>query len=114
MKHGGILFVDVPNRHRFTINRSLTKGEFPEGDYPPHHLTFWSMASLSKALEIADYSILECRPRAFGSEGQVEAFLVNRFNISASRLASLPATGLRVAGRILGLQGDTLYGIARR
>jgi 2-polyprenyl-3-methyl-5-hydroxy-6-metoxy-1,4-benzoquinol methylase len=111
---GGILFIDLPNLTRFAINRSIRKGGFFWGEYPPHHLTFWSRASLSKALEAAGYSVLECHPRPFGEEGQVELFLCHRLHLKVNRLVSLLAKPMRRAGRSFGLQGETLFAIARR
>jgi len=114
MNPGGILFIDLPNRDRFVINRSLQSGDLCWGEYPPHHLTFWSMSSLSKTLELAGYSVLECHPRPFGEEGQINIFLTNRLKLPACPPISLLADGLRRVGRMLGLQGETLYAVARR
>jgi 2-polyprenyl-3-methyl-5-hydroxy-6-metoxy-1,4-benzoquinol methylase len=110
----GILFVDLPNRTRFSLNRSLTKGELGEGEYPPHHLTFWSTRGLANALEQTGFFVLECRPHPFAQEGQIDFFLRNRLRLSAQAPRRGLEKVLRGLGQIVGLQSETLYAVARR
>jgi 2-polyprenyl-3-methyl-5-hydroxy-6-metoxy-1,4-benzoquinol methylase len=109
----GVLFVEVPNRRRFTMSRSLEKGQFIEGEYPPHHLTFWSKQSLSNALKQAKYEVLECQPEPFAGEGQVELFLAHRLKTPRGPMLSFVSSSMRRAGQVLQLGGDTLQAIAR-
>ena len=113
LERGGILLIDLPNRERFAFNRSIQKGTFFWGEYPPHHITFWSVKALSAALELAGYTVLECVPRPLGEEGQIKIFLKNRLKLP-DQLAESLALPLRAMGRRAGLQGETIYAIARR
>ena len=109
----GILLVDLPNRDRFAIRRSLTRGEMEPGEYPPHHLTFWSTASLVRALQLTGYSVIECHPRPFNEENQVGLFLGHRLRLPGRVTAALSRV-IGAVGRLLGLQGGTIYAVARR
>lgn len=109
----GILLVDLPNRDRFAIRRSLTRGEMEPGEYPPHHLTFWSTASLVRALQLTGYSVIECHPRPFNEENQVGLFLSHRLRLPGRVTAALSRV-IGAVGRLLGLQGGTIYAVARR
>ncbi len=109
----GVLVVDLPNRERFSLRRSLRKGNFEWGEYPPHHLTFWSVAALRNALERCGYAVLECHPRPLGDEGQVELFLHRRLHLPRGTLTSVLAQVLRSIARALGLQGATIFAVAR-
>lgn len=110
----GILVIDLPNRLRFMWKRTLTKGEFGEGEYPPHHLTFWSIPSLGYALRLAGFDILECSPRPFNSEDQIDLFLMNRFHLPANRFVARGSRILGMIGHALGWQGETIFAVARR
>jgi 2-polyprenyl-3-methyl-5-hydroxy-6-metoxy-1,4-benzoquinol methylase len=114
LKPHGILFVEVPNRRRFTLRRSLEKGQFIDGEYPPHHLTFWSKQSLSNALRRAEYEVLECQPEPFAGEGQVELFLAHRLKTPPGAMLSFISNSMRRIGHALQLGGDTLRAVARR
>ena len=114
LKPGGVLFIDLPNRNRFALRRSLKNGDYPEGDYPPHHLTFWSIAALTRALQIAGYSVIQCHARPVGAEGQVETFLRNRLGLPTGRVTTFVTQLIRAVGRLLNLQGETIYAVARR
>lgn len=111
---GGLLFVELPNRDRLAVKRSLRRGQLVDGEYPPHHLTFWSARALTQALQRAGYDVLECRPRPFASENQIELFLRNRLRFPAGPATTLPAGLLRGLGRGLGLQSEVLFAVARR
>jgi SAM-dependent methyltransferase len=114
LKPGGVLFIDLPNRNRFALRRSLKNGDYPEGDYPPHHITFWSIAALTRALQIAGYSVIQCHARPVGAEGQVETFLRNRLGLPAGRVTTFVTQLIRAVSRLLNLQGETIYAVARR
>ena len=109
----GILLIDLPNRNRFAIMRSLSRGDFFWGEYPPHHLTFWSTASLTYALKSAGLAVLECHSRPFNQENQAGLFLSHRFHLPPS-IATPVGRVFAAAGRVVGLQGETIYAIARR
>lgn len=111
---GGILIVDLPNRNRFAVNRSLRKGDLGWGEYPPHHLTFWSTAALASVLRLAGYTVLECHPRPFSEEQQAEFFLINRLHLPAGWLTRALAQTMRTLGRLVGLQGETIFAIAQK
>lgn len=111
---GGLVFIDLPNRNRFALRRSLKRGDYPAGDYPPHHITFWSIKSLSQALEQAGYEVIQCGARPLGHEGQVAAFLQHRLKLPRGRLTAWFTRLLNTGGRLLQLQGETIYAIARR
>lgn len=106
----GILIVDLPNRDRFTIGRSLRKGTLLPGDYPPHHLTFWSTTSLKHALKLSGYSVHECYPRPLGEEGQVALFFNHRFKLPPSKWLENPVIAI---ARFARLQGETIFAVAR-
>jgi 2-polyprenyl-3-methyl-5-hydroxy-6-metoxy-1,4-benzoquinol methylase len=114
LARGGLLFLDLPNRTRFALNRSLTRGELDEAEYPPHHVTFWSAPTLSRALTGAGFSVLACRPRRFGQEGQVGFFVENHLRIRQPVLRATLERVLRTAGAVAGLQSEFLYAVARR
>lgn len=109
----GILLLEIPNRDRLSINRSLRKGDLAWYEYPPHHLTFWSKAALSNALVIAGYSVIECQARPFSGEGQIGYFFRNRLRLRSRHLIVWLSSVLRIIGRALGFQGETLDAIAR-
>lgn len=49
---GGVLIVTTPNAERWTLRFGRESW-----DYPPHHLTRWTEASLSRALEAAGWKV---------------------------------------------------------
>lgn len=110
----GVLVIELPNRNRSRHRDSLRKGKLSWGEYPPHHLTFWSVAAISNVLVRAGYSILECRPRPYPEAYQTEHSLIHRFNLRAGRGTTWLARILQLVGRLAGLQGATLNVVARR
>ena len=114
LEPNGILIIDLPNSKRLAINRSLRKGELPWFEYPPHHLTFWSIASLTNALRLTGYSVLDCHARPLGEEGQVALFLANQIKFPEGKPTKLVEKSLRAAARLARLQGETIFAIARR
>jgi len=109
----GILFLDVPNRERFTLRRSLQKGELEMGEYPPHHLTFWSAPSLVYALHATGWTMLECHARPFNQENQVALFLNHQFP-QLHGLNHFLARSFGAMGNMIRLQGETLTVVAQR
>jgi len=55
LKNKGFVFVSLPNKNCYP--RFLP----PEGDFPPHHLTWWSKKSLFEFFQLNGYEILEYR-----------------------------------------------------
>lgn len=110
----GVLVVEVPNRKWFSLSHSLGKGTCSEGDYPPHHITFWSLTALTRALELSGYSVLECIPRLFDDMNRIETFLRKRLCLTEGYLLSSSVQLLRWAGWLARLQGGTLHAVARR
>lgn len=53
IKPGGYLIFSVPNRDRWPIR------DF--ADYPPNHLTRWSLLSMRRLLELAGFDVLQLR-----------------------------------------------------
>jgi SAM-dependent methyltransferase len=114
LKPSGVLFIDLPNRNRFALRRSIKNGDYPEGDYPPHHITYWSIMALTHVLSAAGYSVIQCKARPLGAEGQVEDYLRARLRLPAGCATKLLAQGITAVMRILNLQGETIYAVARR
>jgi 2-polyprenyl-3-methyl-5-hydroxy-6-metoxy-1,4-benzoquinol methylase len=111
---GGILMIDVPNRNWYSPSHSLEKGTLSSLDYPPHHLTFWSIASLDHAVRRSDYSVLECIYRPFDDMNRVEAFVSRRLKLQKGIFFSAGVRTVRWVGGLLRLQGPTLHVVARR
>jgi SAM-dependent methyltransferase len=111
---GGYLVVEIPNRNSYSVGQSLKGGSCAPENYPPHHLTFWSVASLRRALKRAGFRIHECEPRPFQDMNRVEQFVRNRLRISKQPLASVAGALLTLVGRTARLQGSTLHAIAER
>ncbi|MBI5566771.1 MAG: class I SAM-dependent methyltransferase, partial [Chloroflexi bacterium] len=114
LRPAGVLFIDLPNRNRFALRRSLSNGNFPAGDYPPHHITFWSTTALAQALKLAGYEVLQCAARPLGGEGQVADFLRHRLKLPNNRLTLGLSQVTVTLLRFLKLQGETIYAVARR
>ena len=110
----GILAIDLPNRNYCRLGYLQRKGALSWGDYPPHHVTFWSVAALSNALKLAGYSLLECRPRPYPEAYQTQRSLIQRFNLRSDRWTLFLTRILEWGGRLAGLQGATIFAIARR
>ena len=111
---GGVLVIETPNRNWYSPSHSLEKGTLWWFYYPPHHLTFVSIAALDRMLRLTGYSVLECIPRPFDDMNRVQTFLGKRLKLPEGRLFSLGVRTIRWIGRLAGLQGGTLHAVARR
>lgn len=110
----GVLVVDVPNPNYSRLRYIRLKSGLSPGDYPPHHLTFWSTRAISNALEISDYSVLYCRARPYPEAYQTEHSLIHRFNLPTGKGTACLARIFQSIGRLAGLQGATIFAVARR
>jgi SAM-dependent methyltransferase len=63
LKPGGLLIVGTPNRER-TFDPFQGPG-FEEIDNPPHHLTRWNAAALTRLLEKCGFAVSACRDLAY-------------------------------------------------
>ena len=52
------VIVYVPNMNFFRIRKDFVNGNLPDGNYPPHHLTFWSKRSLVDLFNRAGFQLL--------------------------------------------------------
>jgi 2-polyprenyl-3-methyl-5-hydroxy-6-metoxy-1,4-benzoquinol methylase len=111
---GGIVIIELPNRQWYSPSHSLEKGTLWWFYYPPHHVTFWSIAALVKVLSVSGYSIIECIPRPFDDMNRIETFLSKRLKLARGPLFSAAVRTIRATGRLAGLQGGTLHAVARR
>jgi 2-polyprenyl-3-methyl-5-hydroxy-6-metoxy-1,4-benzoquinol methylase len=110
---GGVLLIEVPNADRFSLNRSLRRGELQWGEYPPHHLTFWNTAALRFALDAAGYAILRCRALPFSHDDRLNAYALGRAWLP-HRIRPPLVWVAGWLGQAAGLQGDVLHAIAQR
>ena len=111
---GGLVVVEIPNRNWTSIGQSLQRGTCDRKNYPPHHITFWSTASLAKALSSSGFEVVECVHRPFDDMNRVETFLRNRVGVRSGWLFRPAVKTLRAMGKLCGLQGGTLNAVARR
>jgi 2-polyprenyl-3-methyl-5-hydroxy-6-metoxy-1,4-benzoquinol methylase len=110
---GGLLVIEIPNRNWYSVGHSLRNGTCTWNNYPPHHITFWSTASLRKALTHAGFSVVECIPRPFEDMGRIDRFVTGRLGLSKGPLYSFVSSILSLVGRAAKLEGSTLHAIAR-
>ena len=110
---GGIIFIDLPNRNYFRTKKSLSKGSLPEGNYPPHHLTFWSEKALRRCLEISNFSILDCGSRPYPEVFQTQHTIKYKYRITNRSASKFLARIASFSGQTLRLQGSTIYAVAR-
>ena len=114
MNPGGFLVIEIPNRNSYSVGQSLRKGTCAGGDYPPHHITFWSTTSFRRALERAGFSVVECIPRPFEDMDRIDRFVTGRLGLSKGPVYSLASSILRMVGCAARLEGSTLHAIAQR
>jgi SAM-dependent methyltransferase len=111
---GGYLVIEIPNRNWFSVGQSLKSGTCAWDNYPPHHLTFWSAASLRGALQRAGFQVRECLARPFQDMNRVPQFVRARLGISAEPFVTMASALVAVVGHAARLQGSTLHAIAGR
>jgi len=114
LKPGGLLIIDVPNRLYCRQRARFSKGELGWGEYPPHHLSFWSEKPMRTALKAAGFAVVECKPRPYPEAHQARHSMVARRGWPDNSLADLGSRVLQTVGSLLGLQGATVYAIARK
>ena len=110
LSQDGILFVSVPNRNFIRASKKLREGKLPEANYPPHHISFWSVRSLNMALSAAGFKVLQCSAQTYPEVIQAEISLCNRFGKigGVSRIIALLAA---YGGNILNIPGVNLIAI---
>lgn len=110
LRRGGILFISVPNRDFIRIRGKFRAGELNAGNYPPHHVSFWSIKSLNTALSAAGLKALRCSVQTYPEMMQTEISLKTRFGgmAGASRIVARSASEV---GRVLGFSGVNLFAI---
>jgi 2-polyprenyl-3-methyl-5-hydroxy-6-metoxy-1,4-benzoquinol methylase len=114
LKSGGLLIIDVPNRLYCRQRSQFPRGELGWGEYPPHHLSFWSEKSMRTALKAAGFSVIECKARPYPEAHQARHSMVQRRGWPDNSLADIGSRILQAVGSLLGLQGATVYAIARK
>jgi SAM-dependent methyltransferase len=110
----GVLMVEVPNPEYCRFRSALYAGKLDWGNYPPHHLTFWSPKSLQTALSRAGFNVLTCRVRPYPERLQMRHNLVRERRFPDHMLTTAAAFGLEMAGRAMRLSGMSIYAVARR
>ena len=111
---GGFLVIEIPNRNWYSVGHSLKQGTCTWNNYPPHHITFWSTASLRRVLERAGFSVVECIPRPFEDMDRIDRFVTGRLGLSKGCLYGLASLILKLGGRLARFQGSTLHATAQR
>ena len=111
---GGVLVIETPNRKWYSPSHSLEKGTLWWNYYPPHHLTFWSIAALDRVLRLSGYSVMECISRPFDDQNRIETFLGKRLKLHKGIFFSLGVRTIRWIGRVARFQGSGLDAVARR
>lgn len=84
LKPGGLLIVGTPNRER--AFDPFTGPGLEEIDNPPHHLTRWNAAALSKLLSRRGFKIDECRALGYPLP-LVQLLLRSALSLGAARKA---------------------------
>ena len=108
----GTLFVCLPNRNFIRQRKRLVRGQLPSGDYPPHHVTFWSTRSLYRALIAAGFEVRECYAQSYPEPLQAAHSLTHTRNIRNPMLARAIASLAAVLGRWAGVPGANLFAVA--
>jgi len=114
LKPGGLLIIDVPNRLYCRQRTRFYRGELGWGEYPPHHLSFWSEKPMRIVLKSAGYRVLECKSRPYPEAHVARHSLVHRRGWPNNPVADLGARILQAVGSVLGLQGTTICAVARK
>lgn len=103
LKAQGYICLSVPNRNRFPY--------YLNGDYPPHHLTQWSVDSLAHLLRQEGFEIVKLREKKYEII-DVMAYLNNRIKSGVSRKLTSYAIQKETPGlKFLMLLSISLYKI---
>jgi len=107
---GGIIFISVPNRNYIRTSKKLREGKLPEGNYPPHHISFWSIRSLSMSMSAAGFKVLQCSAQTYPEAIQAEISLTDRFG-KIGKVPRVIALLASYAGSLLNLPGVNLFAV---
>ena len=107
----GVLFVCLPNRRFIRQRRALVTGKLPDGNYPPHHVSFWSTKSLSWAMRKAGFAVVECYPQSYPEPLQAKHSLMHSHGVSSDAIAEIITRSATAIGKCLRLQGANLFAV---
>jgi len=110
----GIVFISVPNRDFIRARKKLRLGQLPAANYPPHHITFWSVRSLNHVLSASGYKVLRCFEQAYPEEIQMTKSLREKFKrwaglVPCKQFAAFSAC----MGNVLKISGVNLFAVGQ-
>ena len=105
-----VTFISVSNRDFVRARKKLIHGTFPEANYPPHHISFWSVRSLSKAMSVAGFNLLKCTAQSYPDPSQTQISQTNRFGEIGGVIRGIALAAAKV-GRVINLSGINLFTI---
>lgn len=111
LDRSGLLFIGLPNRNFIRQRTALETGRLPEGNYPPHHVSFWSVKALAIALQCAGFTVQECYFQTYPEPLQAQHSLIHTHHITNKKMAQLMARSMAALGKVLSLQGANLFAI---
>ncbi len=113
MKPNGIVVIEVPDPEYCRTRAAFYRGSLAWGDYPPHHLTFWSPQALEKVLLRAGFEVLMCKSRPYPEKLQTRYSFVRERGWPDCRGTTFFASALEAIGKLFGLRGSAINAIAR-